>query len=186
MEKNDREIQTWMVPSSMVSWTLKAPRCFWKPCSKTLPFERSAPFRLPTKGRPRRDPTPDHCLPEQANMVVNFWHAVESEAQENHDEEFLQERAYLLAQNVLQGRMRREALDAVAKRDPACVREAAKIIGHMESVRSDLEHQASAEPLDELRHQTMTQLFGTDANAQVSAGAHKSCSKATCRFKRPP
>ena len=98
---------------------------------------------------------------EQADMVVDFWHQIEADAQESHEEEFLQERAYLLAQNVLQGRLQREALETIAQRDPACVREAAKIIGQMESVRNDLETQAVKEPLDELRHSTMTQLFGS-------------------------
>ena len=100
--------------------------------------------------------------------MVRFWDAIEQEAQESHEQDFLQERAYLLAQNVLQGRLDKEALATISEKDPACVREAAKIIGQMESMRDALTASATEEPLDKLRRETMNQIFGT---ADVGMGS---------------
>ena len=102
---------------------------------------------------------------EQSDLMVRFWEAIEQEAQETHQQDFLQERAYLLAQNVLQGRLDQEALAKISEKDPQCVQEAAKIIGQMESMRDSLTLSATQEPLDELRKATMNQLFGTAETA---------------------
>ena len=82
--------------------------------------------------------TPVLSSQEQSDLMVRFWEAIEQEAQEAHQQDFLQERAYLLAQNVLQGRLGKEALAKISEKDPACVQEAAKIIGQMESMRDAL------------------------------------------------
>jgi hypothetical protein len=97
---------------------------------------------------------------EQSDLMVRFWESIEQEVQSAHEEDFLQERAYLLAQNVLQGRLDKDALEKVSLKDPTCVQEAAKIIGQMESVRDVLTTSAQQEPLDDLRKETMNQLFG--------------------------
>ena len=58
---------------------------------------------------------------EQSDLMVRFWESIEQEAQSAHEEDFLQERAYLLAQNVLQGRLDKDALESSAsKTPPAC------------------------------------------------------------------
>ena len=105
---------------------------------------------------------------EQTDLMVRFWDAIEQEAQESHEQDFLQERAYLLAQNVLQGRLDKEALATISEKDPACVREAAKIIGQMESMRDALTASATEEAIDKLRRETMNQIFGT---ADVGMGS---------------
>jgi hypothetical protein len=97
---------------------------------------------------------------EQSDLIVHFWESIEQEAQAVHQEDFLQERAYLLAQNVLQGRLDKDALEKLSLKDPTCVQEAAKLIGQMESVRDVLTASAQQEPLDELRKETMNQIFG--------------------------
>ena len=105
---------------------------------------------------------------EQTDLMVRFG-MPSSKRHKNHTSKiFCKNEPILLAQNVLQGRLDKETLATISEKDPACVREAAKIIGQMESMRDALTASATEEPLDKLRRETMNQIFGT---ADVGMGS---------------